>query len=89
MYGASLNPEPSYLPISSTPSATVGFSVGAPVDGGAWSSVGMTCVSSSCWTGCGFSGTVVMPFPSHSDERGDPLPPLSHTSSRLRVRSTA
>jgi len=35
MYGASLNPDPSYLPISSTPSATFGFSPGAPVDGGA------------------------------------------------------
>jgi hypothetical protein len=35
MYGASLKPEPSYLPISSTPSATSGFSVGAPSDGGA------------------------------------------------------
>jgi hypothetical protein len=35
MYGASLNPEPSYLPISSTPAATFGFSVGDPSDGGA------------------------------------------------------
>jgi hypothetical protein len=48
------------MPISSTPSATSGFSVGAPVDGGAWSSAGMTCVSSSASTGCGFSGTVVI-----------------------------
>jgi hypothetical protein len=76
MYGASLKPEPSYLPISSTFSASFGFSVGAPSDGGAWSSAGMTWVSSSASTGFGFSGTVVMVV-SPSDERGDLTSPLS------------
>jgi hypothetical protein len=35
MYGASLKPEPSYLPISSTSSASFGFSAPAPFEGGA------------------------------------------------------
>jgi hypothetical protein len=44
MYGASLKPDPSYSPISSTPSASFGFSVVAPSDGGTWSATGRTSV---------------------------------------------
>jgi hypothetical protein len=44
MYGASLKPEPSYSPISSMPSASLGFSVVAPSEGGAWSATGRTSV---------------------------------------------
>ena len=53
MYGASLNPEPSYFPMSSTSSASFGFSVGGPSEGGAWSATGRTSV-------CSCSGVVVM-----------------------------
>jgi hypothetical protein len=68
-----LKPEPSYLPISSTPSASSGFSVGAPSDGGAWSSTGTTCVSSAVSSaesaGLGFSGTVVIVVSRHQTRR--------------------
>jgi hypothetical protein len=86
MYGASLKPEPSYFPISSTFSASFGFSVGAPSEGGAWSSAGMTCVSSSVSTGLGFSGTVVIVVSLASDEKGDVASPFS--SHRHRVSPT-
>jgi hypothetical protein len=73
MYGGSLKPEPSYLPISSTLSASFGFSVGAPSDGGAWSSAGMTCVSSSALAGLVFSGTVVIVVSLGDQTRGATL----------------
>jgi hypothetical protein len=84
-----LNPDPSYLPISSTPSASFGFSVGAPSDGGAWSSAGMTCVSSVGSAGFGSSGTVVMVVSRPSDEKGDVASPLSSHGHRVGVTSTA